>query len=80
MNWITILQFFASGFALIIGVFAGALIMAFAIRNGDKKKQEEIAAQNRRVEDRLAKYVEHSKRIADAIELLAKNLRIGEKP
>lgn len=69
---IEILHAFAIGIAFSVGVTVGAVLSSIASRQGRKEMVEDWKSHQTRVEDRLAKYVVESGRMAAALELIAK--------
>jgi hypothetical protein len=63
-----LLYAFGVGLAFAVGVSVGAYLCALAVRRGNKVVSDVVNTHNARVEDRLAKYVEHTERIALALE------------
>ena len=68
-----LLHSFAVGIAFSVGVVAGAMLCRIATTEGRKEMARETEARWKATEDRLAKYVLNTERIALAIESLKGN-------
>lgn len=63
-----LLYAFGIGISFSVGVFTGACLCSVATRKGREECKRDVLAHNKMVEDRLAKYVQHTERIALALE------------
>ncbi len=68
---IDILHSFGAGIAFAVGVTVGAVLCRIASAEGRKEITREWKEHQNKVEDRLAKYVIESGRIATALESMA---------
>lgn len=64
---------FGIGLSFAVGIFTGAFLCSLATRKGREGLNKSILEHNERVENRLAGYVEHSARIAIALESIARD-------
>lgn len=67
-----IIYTFFLGVAFSMGAMTGLVLCALADRKARLEMKKEITDHGNRVEDRLAKYVIHTERIAVALEAAAK--------
>jgi hypothetical protein len=61
---------FGIGLSFAVGIFTGAFLCTVATRKGRDEFKHDVLDHGKRVEDRLEKYVEHTGRIAVALELI----------
>ena len=67
---VDIIYTFGIGISFALGIGIGAYLCRLAILQGRKDVDEGIVFHNKMVESRLKKYVEHTDRIASALEKL----------
>lgn len=67
-----IIYTFFLGLSFTMGAVAGIVLTQLATKKGREGLAKDVMDHNNRVEDRLAKYVEHTARIATAVEVVAK--------
>ncbi len=69
------LHAFAVGISFTVGVTVGAILCRLATREGLREMRQIAAENSQRIEERLAKYVTHTERIAVALETLTREKR-----